>query len=361
MSDEYRKTRTTGCTSGTAGAVRRTTTIGVAAGASRPIEHDAGSTVSRAGARCSRIARPRSAGTGTRRRPRPAGRVDRRRGPTFEAVASEWWALVEAGTYARRRRAGQDARRSTKADYRLVLFGAPEKPRSASRQARLLIDRCGRRPLAALDDAYWQSFVDELARSGKSYSRISTYLAVIRHIYVYARRANRRLVPRIQREKSRCPPTTAGPESESRRRKRPHSSLTRYRLSSVASALSWDAVLEIRRSSSQRRRRSPDVSVSATPGRKGPSGRALQDARELPRTGVKRPSRVGARLLHRHASQRDRQGRNGLTSSGTPTRSWSPHQRARRGRVAGYRWSARSRRSCAKSGCARGNPRPARS
>jgi hypothetical protein len=58
-----------------------------------------------------------------------------------------------------------------------------------------LITPCGKRPLAALDDAYWKSFVDELARCGKSYSRIATYLAVIRHVYAYVRSANRRLVP----------------------------------------------------------------------------------------------------------------------------------------------------------------------
>jgi site-specific recombinase XerD len=73
----------------------------------------------------------------------------------------------------------------------LVLFAPGERQSDAI----TLITRCGRRPLTALDDAYWQSFVDELARSGKSYSRIATYLAVIRHVYAYARRANRRLVP----------------------------------------------------------------------------------------------------------------------------------------------------------------------
>jgi site-specific recombinase XerD len=58
----------------------------------------------------------------------------------------------------------------------------------------VLIDRCGRRPIAALDDAYWQSLVDELVSDGKSYSRIATYLAVVRHVYAYARRAHQRLV-----------------------------------------------------------------------------------------------------------------------------------------------------------------------
>jgi hypothetical protein len=47
-------------------------------------------------------------------------RVDRRRGPTFEAVANEWWALVEAGTYARRVGCAKQLAESTKADYRLT-------------------------------------------------------------------------------------------------------------------------------------------------------------------------------------------------------------------------------------------------
>ena len=58
----------------------------------------------------------------------------------------------------------------------------------------VLIDHCGHLPLAALDDAYWQSLIDELVGEGKSYWRIASYLAVIRHVYAYARRANRRLV-----------------------------------------------------------------------------------------------------------------------------------------------------------------------
>ena len=55
-----------------------------------------------------------------------AVRVDRRRGPTFEAVAKEWWALVEAGTYARRRGRAKTLADSTRNDYRRVLFGTEE-------------------------------------------------------------------------------------------------------------------------------------------------------------------------------------------------------------------------------------------
>jgi len=124
-----------------------------------------------------------------------AVRAIRRAGPTFGDVAREWWALVEAGTYARRRGRGKPLSDSTVADYRAVLLGGVRRKGSKEARSLVLIDRCGHRPLAALDDAYWQSLVDELVGDGKSYSRIATYLAVIRHVYAYARRANRRLVP----------------------------------------------------------------------------------------------------------------------------------------------------------------------
>ena len=123
------------CMSGTAGAARRTTTIDGAAGVSRRTERDGGSTVNPGGVRCSRIGRPRSAGMGRSRRPRAAGAIGcRREGPTFGEVAEEWWALVEAGTYARRRGRARKLAASTIADYRLVLFGAPA--RSGQRKER---------------------------------------------------------------------------------------------------------------------------------------------------------------------------------------------------------------------------------
>ncbi len=102
-------------------------------------------------------------------------RIVWREGPTFGEVATEWWGLVEAGTYARRRGRAKRLATSTIADYRGVLFGSGDH--SAGKRhtdTYALIQRCGRRPLASLDDAYWQSYVDELVRSGKSYSRIAT-------------------------------------------------------------------------------------------------------------------------------------------------------------------------------------------
>ena len=96
--------------------------------------------------------------------------------------------------YARRRGRSRQLSETTIADYRGVLFGGADRRDTKAARSLALIDRCGRRPIAALDDSYWQSIIDELVRDGKSHSRIATYLAVIRHIYAYARRPNLRVV-----------------------------------------------------------------------------------------------------------------------------------------------------------------------
>jgi integrase len=173
-----------------------------------------------------------------------ASRVDRRPGPTLEKVAIEWWALVEAGTYARRVGRAKKLAESTKNDYRLVLFGPPDGPRDNC----TLINKCGRRPLATLDNAYWQSFVDELARSGKSYSRISTYLAVIRHIYAYAKRANRRLVPVDPTREVVMPANDGKPRERVATREEAAMLVGAIPAVETASALKWESILEIRRS-----------------------------------------------------------------------------------------------------------------
>lgn len=160
-------------------------------------------------------------------------------------MATEWWGLVEAGTYARRIGRAKKLADSTKDDYRLVLFGPQDGTDS---DACTLIDRCGRRPLAALDDAYWQSFVDELARSGKSYSRISTYLAVIRHIYAYAKRANRRLVPVDPTRELAMPANDGKPRERVATKEEAAKLVEAIPAVEIASTLTWDAVLEIRRS-----------------------------------------------------------------------------------------------------------------
>ena len=64
-------------------------------------------------------------------------RASRRDGPTFADVATEWWALVEGGTYARRRGSSRQLSETTIADYRGVLFGA----RAAGATQTQLLDR----------------------------------------------------------------------------------------------------------------------------------------------------------------------------------------------------------------------------
>jgi integrase len=173
----------------------------------------------------------------------------RREAPTFGEVATEWWCLVEAGTYARRRGRAKRLARSTIADYRGVLFGVPKGPNDVrSAGACALINRCGRRSIAELNDSYWQSFVDELVRSGKSYSRIATYLAVIRHIYAYARRANRRLVPADPTRQLAMPANDGKPRERVATKEEAALLVDAVPAVEVSSALSWDAVLKIRRS-----------------------------------------------------------------------------------------------------------------
>ena len=174
-----------------------------------------------------------------------AMRPIRREGPTFGDVATEWWALVEAGTYARRRGRAKRLADSTIADYRNVLFDTSKRPRP---DTWALMKHCGRRPLVALDDAYWQSFVDELARCGKSYSRIATYLAVVRHIYAYARRANRRLVPFDPTREVEMPANDGKPRERVATKDEAAELVEAIPAVEFASSLGWDAVVEIRRS-----------------------------------------------------------------------------------------------------------------
>jgi integrase len=159
--------------------------------------------------------------------------------------ARGWVSRRIVGRARTRARSGCSAARSSCSP--LVLFGSQD---GTAPRASTLINRCGRRPLSALDDAYWQSFVDELARSGKSYSRISTYLAVIRHIYVYAKRANRRLVPSDPTRELAMPANDGRPRERVATKEEAAQLVDAIPSVDVASALSWDAVLEIRRSNS---------------------------------------------------------------------------------------------------------------
>lgn len=173
----------------------------------------------------------------------------RRNGPTFGEVASEWWALAEAGTYARRRGRAKRLAASTIVDYRGVLLGRTDERKAVGETDTVtLIDQCGWRPIGELDDAYWQSFIDELVRSGKSYSRIATYLAVIRHVYAYARRANRRLVPTDPTRELEMPANDGKPRERVATKEEAAELVEALPAIETASALTWEAVQEVRRS-----------------------------------------------------------------------------------------------------------------
>jgi integrase len=179
-----------------------------------------------------------------------AVRASRRDGPTFGDVATEWWALVEAGIYARHRGRSRQLAETTIADYRGVLFGA-----AGARGARVaarslaLIDRCGRWPIATLDDSYWQSIIDELVRDGKSHSRIATYLAVIRHVYAYARRPNLRAVTNDPTRELEMPANDGKVRERVATADEAAKLIEALPVIDNAAALSWDAVTEIRASS----------------------------------------------------------------------------------------------------------------
>jgi integrase len=108
--------------------------------------------------------------------------------------------------------------------------------------------RCGRSAIAALDDAYWQSLIDELVMRGLSYSRIASYLAVIRHIYAYARRANRRVVPADPTRELAMPANDGKPRERVATREEAHKLVEAMPAVETAAMLSWDAVQAIRRS-----------------------------------------------------------------------------------------------------------------
>jgi integrase len=179
-----------------------------------------------------------------------AVRASRRDGPTFGDVATEWWALVEAGIYARHRGRSRQLAETTIADYRGVLFDA-----AGARGARVaarslaLIDRCGRWPIATLDDSYWQSIIDELVRDGKSHSRIATYLAVIRHVYAYARRPNLRAVTNDPTRELEMPANDGKVRERVATADEAAKLIEALPVIDNAAALSWDAVTEIRASS----------------------------------------------------------------------------------------------------------------
>ena len=102
-------------------------------------------------------------------------------GPTFGALAEQWWQGVEQGHIGKRR--GQHGY-------------AESTLRGYDRSLRhVLLPEFGARAAGEVSAREWQLFVDRLAREGLSRSRIANHLAVVRAIYAWACRPTRRLVP----------------------------------------------------------------------------------------------------------------------------------------------------------------------
>ena len=101
-------------------------------------------------------------------------------GPTFEALAGEWWEGVEHGQIGKRR--------GRRAYAESTLKGYDRSLR------HVLLPEFGARPAGEVSAREWQLFVDRLAREGLSRSRIANHLAVVRAIYAWASRPTRRLV-----------------------------------------------------------------------------------------------------------------------------------------------------------------------
>jgi integrase len=118
---------------------------------------------------------------GVREKAKPVLQERAEAGPTFRQLADEWWAGVEQGRIGKRR--GKRGYSET------TLPGYDRSLR------HMLIPEFGPRPAAEITAQEWQVFVDRLARSGLSRSRIANHLAVVRAIYSWACRPTRRLVP----------------------------------------------------------------------------------------------------------------------------------------------------------------------
>ena len=127
--------------------------------------------------------------------------------------------------------------------------GAGGRDTKAAARSLALIDRCGRRPIAALDDSYWQSIIDELGRDGKSHSRIATYLAVIRHVYAYARRPNLRVVTNDPTRELEMPANDGKVRERVATADEAAKLIEALPMIDSAGALSWESVTEIRASS----------------------------------------------------------------------------------------------------------------
>lgn len=118
-------------------------------------------------------------------------------GPTFGALALQWWQGVESGTIGKRKgRKGNGYSNTTLEGYSrslryvlapLAFHEGDDAPTPSDFENA---------PAAHLDEQAWQAWVDRLAREGLSRSRIANHLAVVSAIYGWASRSTRRIVPR---------------------------------------------------------------------------------------------------------------------------------------------------------------------
>lgn len=131
-------------------------------------------------------------------------------GPTFGALALEWWQGVEAGTIGKRKgRKGATYSDTTLAGYsRSLRFSLCPQSFHALPGGRPGPPSEHEHELAhTLDAEHWQRWVDRMAREGLSRSRIANHLAVVSAIYGWASRATRRLVPHNPTLAVELPPT----------------------------------------------------------------------------------------------------------------------------------------------------------
>jgi integrase len=120
-------------------------------------------------------------------------------GPTFGALAGEWWAGVENGSIGKRRgRKGEGYSETTVAGYRRTLDNA-------------LLPTFKHEPAVELDEQRWQAWVDRIARDGLSRSRIANHIAVVSAIYGWGSRSTRRIVPRNPTLTVELPPNDEKP------------------------------------------------------------------------------------------------------------------------------------------------------
>lgn len=139
-------------------------------------------------------------------------RERRAEGPTFGALALQWWRGVESGTIGKRKGKKGNGYSAT------TLQGYSRSLRYVL--APLAFHEDGNAPAPSdfenvgavqLDEQAWQAWVDRLAREGLSRSRIANHLAVVSAIYGWASRSTRRIVPRNPTLAVELPPNDEQP------------------------------------------------------------------------------------------------------------------------------------------------------